>query len=179
MNSRLTDVAFVNRPRIVFAAAVVCLMILVGVALSAFVLPVQEDEDRPPIIVSTGSVILNVARGSWVREAAGRFRQDVTRGKDVRSFSATTGAGAAACTVAGESILVTYGANAISVGRPATGQRRAALVRFQTDAAVTARDAQTLVVATTDQLVSVSNGGSRPEDTCRVVGGRLEIRQVH
>ena len=173
MNSRLKGIALI-----------VGLVILIGAALSAVVLPPQEgDEDRPPIIVSSGSVILNVARGTWVREAAGRFRQDVVRGKDVRSFSATTGTGTTACTVAGDSILVTYGANAITFGRPAQatapGQRRSATVRFQADAAVTVRDPRTLVIATTDPLVSVSNGGTRPEDTCRIVGGRVEIRQVH
>src|SRR5688572_28108073 len=102
--------------RNVLGAAVLALILIV-VVLSAFVAPPQGDEDRPPIIVSSGSVILSVANGSWVREAAGRYRQDVTRGKDVKSFTATTGTGGAACTVSGTAILVTYGANAISFGR--------------------------------------------------------------
>lgn len=170
-------------PRLIRIAIVVCLLILVGAAVSALVPSQRDEEDRPPIIVSSGSVILNVARGSWVREAAGRYRQELAQGRDVRSFSATTGTGATACTVAGDSIVVTYGANAISFSRPAApaaaGQRRASTVRFMADAAVTARDPRTLVIATTDPLISVSNGGARPEDSCRIVGGRLEIRQVH
>lgn len=172
MNSRLTGIALV-----------VCLMILVGAALSALVLPQKDEEDRPPIIVSSGSVILNVARGSWVREAAGRYRQELAQGRDVRSFSAITGTGTGGCTVVGDSILVTYGASVITFGRPAApaapGQRRAATVRLQADAAVTLRDPRTLVIATTDPLVSVSNGGTRPQDTCRIVGARVEIRQIH
>lgn len=172
MNSRLTRITLI-----------VCLMILVGAALSAFVMPPQRDEDRPPIIVSTGSVILNVARGSWVREAAGRYRQDLTRGRDVLSFSATTGAGNASCTVSGDSIVVTYGANAIRFARPAApaapGQARASSVSLPATAKVTERDARTLVIETTDPLVSVSNGGNRPQDSCQIAGGRVEIRQVH
>ena len=144
--------------------------------------PIQEDEDRPPIIISSGSVIVNVARGSWVREAAGRYRQDVTRGKSVVSFSATTGTGTAACTVSGTAILVTYGANAVTFGRvvpSGQGGRQAANVRMPADAAVSLRDARTLVIATTDPLVSFSNGGTAAGSSCQVAGGRLEIRQVH
>ena len=164
-------------------------LVLAAAGLSALTLrpvsapgPLQEDEDRPPIIISSGSVIMNVARGSWVREAAGRYRQDVVRGKDVKSFSATTGTGSTACTVTGTAILVTYGANAISLSRvlPA-GQtaRHAARVNMPADAAVTLRDARTLVIATTDPLVTFSNGGTAPGSTCQVAAGRLEIRQVH
>ena len=144
--------------------------------------PTQEDEDRPPIIVSGGSVILSVARGSWVREAAGRYRQDVVRGKDVKSFTATTGTGSTACTVSGTAILVTYGANAISFGRviPAgQGGRNAARLNMPANAAVTLKDSRTLVVATTDPLVSFSNGGTGPGSMCQVAGNQLEIRQIH
>lgn len=167
--------------RKVFAAGVLALILLV-VVLSAFIAPPQGDEDRPPIIVSSGSVILNVATGSWVREAAGRFRQDVARGKDVKSFTATTGTGGSACSVSGAAILVTYGANAISFGRVVPngqGGRNAANVRMPGDAAVTLRDPRTLVIATTDPLVSFSNGSTGPNSTCQVAAGRLEIRQVH
>lgn len=163
-------------------AAVVLALILIVVALSAFVAAPQGDEDRPPIIVSSGSVILSVANGSWVREAAGRFRQEVVRGKDVKSFTATTGTGNTACTVSGTAILVTYGANAISFGRvvPAgQGGRNAANVRMPADAAVTVKDPRTLVIATTDPLGTFSNGGTGPGSTCQVAAGRLEIRQVH
>ena len=127
-------------------------------------------------------MILSVANGSWVREAAGRFRQDHPRGKDVKSFTATTGTGSAACTVSGTAILVTYGANAISFGRVVPngqGGRHAANVRMPSDAAVTAKDARTLVIATTDALGTFSNGGTGPGSTCQVTAGRLEIRQVH
>ena len=144
--------------------------------------PIQGDDDRPPIIISSGSVVLSVAKGAWVREAAGRFRQDVDRGKDVKSFTATTGTGSTACTVSGEAILVTYGANALSFGRVIlTGQagRHAANVRMPGDAAVTLKDPKTLVIATTAALGSFSNGGTGPGSTCQVAAGRLEIRQVH
>lgn len=167
---------------------------IVGVALvvvlavsAGFAAPVPggqgEFEDRPIIVVSSGSVILNVDRGSWVREAAGRYRQEVARGRDVIGFSASTGSGATACTVTGDSLILTYGVSAISfvrqesTGQP--GQRRATLVRLQTDATVSTKGGQTLVIQTTEGLVSISNGGARPEDTCRVAGGRLEIQQRH
>jgi hypothetical protein len=167
----------------------VALLLVAAAGLSALSRPVtapapvqEQDEDRPPIIISSGSVILNVATGSWVREAAGRFRQNVVRGKDVKSFTAVTGTGATACTVSGTAILVQYGANAISVVRaiPAgQGGRNAANVRMPADAAVTLRDPRTLVIATTDPLVSFSNGGTGAGSSCQVAGGRLEIRQVH
>ena len=162
-------------------AGVLALMLVV-VVLSAFIAPPQGDEDRPPIIVSSGSVILSVATGSWVREAAGRFRQDVARGKDVKSFTATTGIGAAACSVSGTVILVTYGANTISFGRVVPngqGGRNAANVRMPAGAAVTVKDARTLVIETTDALGTVSIVGQGPGSTCQVAAGRLEIRQVH
>ena len=167
--------------RKLFAAGVLVLMLIV-VVLSAFSAAAQGDDDRPPIIISSGSVILSVANGSWVREAAGRFRQDHPRGKDVKSFTATTGTGSAACSVSGTAIRVTYGANALSFGRAVPngqGGRNAANVRMPADATVTAKDARTLVIETTEALGTFSNGGSRPQDTCKVVGARLEIRQIH
>jgi hypothetical protein len=179
------------------ASVVLVLFLLISVALSALVLPPatalpplaapaadqDEFEDRPPIIISSGSVILSVAKGTWARQAAGRYRQELPNGKDVKSFSARTGTGTSVCTVAGASLVVRYGANSINVGRvmPAAPapQRGVADVRIPESAKITARDARTLVIETTDALVSVSNGGTRPQDTCKVVGGRLEIRQVH
>ncbi|MEO6224063.1 MAG: hypothetical protein ABIP90_12520 [Vicinamibacterales bacterium] len=167
---------------IVFAV----LLMLAAAGLSAVSRPApappQSDEDRPPIIISSGSVIMSVANGSWVREAAGRYRQELVRGKDVKSFSATTGTGTTVCTVTGPAILVTYGVNALTFGRvlPAgQGGRHASNVKMPADAAVTVKDARTLVVATTDPLVSFSNGGATQGSTCQVVAGRLEIRQVH
>jgi hypothetical protein len=166
----------------------VALFALAAAGLSAFIRltptpPVQSgDEDRPPIIISSGSVILSVARGSWVREAAGRFRQDVVRGKDVKSFTATTGTGGSACSVSGTAILVQYGANAISIGRvlpSGQGARYAADVRLPSGVAGTLKDPRTLVVETTDALVSFSNGSTGAGSTCQVAAGRLEIRQVH
>ena len=165
----------------------VALLTLAAAGLAAVSRPAPvptqgDEEDRPPIIISSGSVILNVARGSWVREAAGRFRQNVVRGKDVKSFTATTGTGSTACTVSGTAILVQYGANAISFGRAIPAEQRgrhAANVRMPGDASVTLKDPRTLVIATTDALVSFSNGGTGAGSSCQVAGGRLEIRQVH
>lgn len=160
-----------------FPSVVLCVWLIVSVGLPA-IEPVAQDEDRPVIIVSSGSVILSVARGSWVQEAQGRFRQEVARGRDVRTFSASTGSGADACTVEGEALQVTYGANTIGFGRVGPGQsgaRRPAIITVSPQAAVTARDAQTLVIATDDALVSVSNG----QQTCRIVGGRVDVRQLH
>lgn len=167
--------------RRMFVVTVVAL-VLSGMVLSAFVFPPQRDEDRPPIIVSSGSVIISVARGSWVGAGAGRFGQELPNGRDVKSFSATTGAGAAACTVTGGSIVVTYGTSTtIRFERtmPAVAQRNRTDVVLPATAKVTARDARTLEIATTDALVSFSNGGTNPGDTCKVVASRLEIRQVH
>lgn len=164
----------------------VVLVMLATAGLAAITLPaptpIQDgDEDRPPIIISSGSVIMSVARGSWARQAAGRYRQDVSRGKDVKSFTATTGTGASACTVSGTAILVQYGANAISIGRvlQSGSQRHAADVRLPSGAAATLKDPRTLVVETTDALVSFSNGSTGAGSSCQVAGGRLEIRQVH
>lgn len=165
------------------------LLFLISAAVMAMASPLtpppadqDEFEDRPPIIISSGSVILNVARGTFTRQGNGRYRQENPKGRDVRSFAARTGTGTGACQVAGDAIVVTYGANTINIGRPATvapGQRRSADINLPESAKVTNRDAQTLVIETTESLVSVSNGGTRPQDTCKILGGRVEIRQVH
>jgi hypothetical protein len=165
-----------------FAGAVLSFLVFVSVALTAFVrTPQDEFEDRPVIIISSGSVILNVSKGSWVREGTGRFRQDHPRGRDVREFAATTGTGATACTVTGSAIVVTYGTNTIQFGRvprSEQGGRRAANLRMADNAKVTLRDLRTLVIETTDPLLTISNGGRRPDDTCKIVGGTLQVRQV-
>jgi hypothetical protein len=158
----------------------VALVVSVAVAMMATVSAVtplmQADEDRPPIIISSGSVILTVARGAWARAVNGQFLHEQATGRPVRSFAATTGTGEAACTVSGESLVVRYGANSITIGRQqAQGGRQAALVRLPAEAAVTVRDAQSLVIETDDALVSVSSG----DTSCAVAGGRISIRQVH
>jgi hypothetical protein len=155
---------------------------LIGLVASAFVMLPQGDEDRPPIIVSSGSVILTVAKGNFARSAAGRYRQDVTNGKDVKSYSATTGTGTAACTVTGTKLVLTYGKNQITFERalpavPAPQRHRTDVV-FPATAKITEKDARTLEVTTTDALVSISNGGTRAADTCKIAGGKVEIKQV-
>jgi len=163
------------------AIALVLLLLLVTAGLAALV--PQEDEDRPVIIVSSGSVILSVSKGAWVPDGAGRFRQELPNGRDVQSFSASTGAGPAACTVTGASIMVTYGTSTIAFERTMQAapqrQRRRTDVRLPANAQTSLRDGRSLVIETSDALVSFTNGGNRPQDTCRVAGGRLEVRQVH
>lgn len=147
-------------------------LVAMATAVSALVPATQSDEDRPPIIISSGSVIVTVARGSWTRAGNGQFMHDQARGRQVQGFSATTGD----CTVSGDALSVRYGGNAISIGRQeAQGGRLAALLRLPANAAVTARDAQSLVIDTDEPLVSVSGGGN----TCAVAGGRITIRQIH
>jgi hypothetical protein len=154
----------------------VVLVVSVAVAMMAAVSAVapmtQADEDRPPIIISSGSVILTVTRGAWAGAGNGQFRHEQARGRAVRTFAATTGD----CTVSAESIVVRYGGNSITLGRQeGEGGRPAAFLRLPANAAVSARDAQSLVIDTNDALESVSGGG----DTCQVAGGRITIRQVH
>lgn len=152
-------------------SAMVALVAMVA-AVSAVVPTPQADEDRPPIIISSGSVIVTVARGSWSRTGNGQFMHDQARGRQVQGFSATTGD----CTVSGNSLTVRYGGNTIAIGRQeAQGGRLAALVRLPAGAAVAARDAQSLVIDTDEALVDVSGGGN----TCAVAGGRITIRQMH
>lgn len=158
----------------------VVLVVGVAVAMIAAVSAVapltQADEDRPPIIISSGSVILTVARGSWARAGNGQFRHEQAAGRSVRGFEATTGTGGSACTVSGGSVVVRYGGNAITIGRQeGQGGRPAAVVQLPANAAASARDARSLVIDTDDPLVSVSGGG----ESCAVAGGRITIRQVH
>lgn len=159
-----------------WVVVVVSVAVAMMAAVSAVAPLTQADEDRPPIIISSGSVIITVARGSWVRVGNGQFRHDQAAGRAVQSFAATTGAGGSACTVSGGSIVVRYGGNAITIGRQeGQGGRPAAFVQLPANAAAGARDAQSLVIDTDDALVSVSGGG----ESCAVAGGRITIRQVH
>lgn len=165
-----------------FVARILAL-ILVGLVASAFAALPQGDEDRPPIIVSSGSVVVTVAKGTFAKGTGNRFRQEVPNGKDVKSYSATTGTGTAACTVTGTRLVVTYGKNQITFERalpaaPAPQRHRTDVV-FPATAKLTEKDSRTLEVTTTDALATISNGGTRAADTCKVVGGRIEIRQVH
>jgi len=128
------------------------------------------DEDRPPIIVSSGSVIIQSA-GAWTSEGGKRFKQRDARRRGVRQFMATTGS----CRVEGRNIVVTYGKNTIRLGpsRTAASNRDDAELEFPADAEVTETAPGTLTVTTTDPLVSVSSG----RDRC-AVSGNITIRQL-
>ncbi len=151
--------------------SVLLLLIVLGVIQATRGSAAQDlDEDRPPIIVSGGSVIIQ-STGAWTSEGGKRFRQRDGRRRSVRLFMATTGS----CRVEGRNIVVTYGTNSIRLGpiRTAESGRDDAELEFPADADVTETTPGTLRVATTDPLVSVSSG----RDRC-AVSGNITIRQI-
>lgn len=151
--------------------SVLLLIVLMGVVHASSGPPAQDfDEDRPPIIVSSGSVIVQSA-GAWTSEGGKRFKQRDAKRRGVRLFMATTGS----CRVEGRNIVVTYGKNTIRLGpsRTAASNRDDAELEFPADADVTETAPGTLRVATSDPLVSVSSGRNRCD-----VSGNITIRQI-
>ena len=136
----------------------------------------RGDDDRPVIIITSASVIVDVTPGSWTRESGGgkKYRQKDANGRSVRSFSATTGT----CTVAGEKLVVTYGANTLTLERRRSGLfgKHDSVVQFPDAATVTETSASILTVTTDDALVRVTNGGT---GSCDVADRKVTIRQVH
>jgi hypothetical protein len=150
----------------VFLLAILLGLVQFAVIQAARLAPVQDlDEDRPPIIVSGGSVIIQTAGGAWERLAGTKqFKQNDARRKSVKTFSARTGT----CTVEGSQLVVTYGANEIkfSAKRSTRSDKDDAAVEFPSAADVSETTPGTLRVTTSDVLVSVSNGRT----SCKVVG---------
>ncbi|MCR4373997.1 MAG: hypothetical protein NUW22_04045, partial [Acidobacteria bacterium] len=128
------------------------LVLLLGTILSPAC--VSRDGDRPPIIVSSGSVLVQTA-AEWTRDGDNRFKQKIAKGKSVKSFSASTGA----CVVDGEKLLVTYGTNTITLEPKRSGWfgARDAQVDFPAGAVVDDSVPRILTVTTGDALVSVAN----------------------
>lgn len=150
--------------------AAIVLLLLFGVAkLSQSSLAQDLDEDRPPIIVSTGSVIVQTT-GTWTKEG-NRFKQKDLRRKSVKQFSARTGT----CTVEGRELTIMYGNNVIKLNpkRSTGSDKDDAEVEFPTGAKVEEAGAGVLRINTTDPLVSVTGAKGAK---CAVVGN-ITIRQ--
>lgn len=157
------------------------LLILLGlVALRYYLWDTDPDPDRPPIIVSTGSVIVD-SGADWTDEGGNNYVEAI-KGKSLKNFSASTGIGpgGAACTIVGKTIVVTYGSSEITFSRkrrwPWPGSKHDADVQFPKGATVSEPTPGELVVATSDGLVKFTNDKG---DSCAVVDQRIEIRQVH
>ena len=151
-------------------AAIVLLLLFGLVNLTGPSSAQDLDEDRPPIIVSTGSVIVQTA-GTWTREG-NRFKQKDARRKSVRQFSARTGT----CTVEGRELTIMYGKNVIKLNpkRSTGSDKDDAEVEFPAGAKVAESGPGVLKITTTDPLVSVSGAKGAK---CAVVGN-ITIRQV-
>jgi hypothetical protein len=159
----------------------ILLLILLGLGvLISYMWDSDPDPDRPPIIVSTGSVIVD-AGGDWT-DKGGNTYVEAIKGKSLKDYSASTGigTGGAACTIAGKTIVVTYGSSEITFSRKGRwvwlGYVHDAAVQFPQGATVTEPTPGELVVATSDGLVKFTNDKG---DSCAVVDQRIEIRQVH
>lgn len=166
-----TDTVKVKRVRSPLTTVALWLLILLGVALVLYFMLDDPDPDRPPIIVSSGSVIVTGAE--WTDEGGNRFKEKI-KGRSVKSFSATTGS----CTVAGTKLTVTFGATNVTLEPKKKGLfgKRDAEIEFPSNVVVNSSTPTMLMVVTNDALMSVSNdSGTR----CAVVGQRIEIQQVH
>ena len=175
------EVVLENRRWSKFTTILIILLILAGLAmLVSYMWDGEPDPDRPPIIISTGSVIVD-SGGDWTDEGGNSYVEAI-KGKSLKSFSASTGIGTsgAACTIAGKTIVVTYGSSEITFSRkrrwPWPGSTHDAGVQFPKGATVSEPTAGELVVATGDGLVKFTNDKG---DSCAVVDQRIEIRQGH
>jgi hypothetical protein len=148
------------------------LLILLGLALAAYYMLDDPDPARPPIIVSSGSVMIQSSAG-WNAEGGNRFKEQ-SQGKSVKSFLATTGT----CTAAGTKLTVTFGTSTITLEpkRRWPWQKRDALVELPTNVVVDSTTPTLLKIATTQNPTSVASDSGT---SCAVVNGRIEIQQVH
>ena len=157
---------------------VVALLILLGLYVFRAYFFEDSDPTRPPIIISSGSVLVT-SGGDWSDEGGKAYRQDI-RGQSVRTFSATTGVaqGRSACMVEGKTIVVTYGSNEITFTRKRQWfwSRYGAAAQFPANATVSHPAPGQLEVTTTDALVSFRNENG---NSCNVQGGTLTIAQLH
>lgn len=168
-----------------FIRLTIALLILFGaLAVSACPsLSPARDDDRPPIIISGGSVNLEVQNARWTGRGNKDYDQDVTDGKSVTSLSAQTlrDDDSVECTIQGSTIMVMYGSRLIvfTIKNDRVNQgRRATNAQFPANATVEAGQAANgrLRVDTTDSLASVWNESG---DSCSAVGLRIKLVQVH
>lgn len=173
------EVVYESRRWSRLARVLVALLILLGLATIAYYMwDGEPDPDRPPIIISTGSVIVD-SGADWTDEGGNSYVEAI-KGKSLKDFSASTGPGGTACTIVGKIIVVTYGSSEITFSRkrrwPLPGSTHDAGVQFPNGAAVSEPTPGELVVATSDALVKFTN---EKGDSCAVIDKRIEIRQVH
>ena len=157
----------------------ILLLILLGLYVIKFLMD-ESDPDRPPIIISSGSVSVDTQGGDWEDKGGKGYKHDF-KGKDVKSFTARTGAGieGSACSVDGKTIVVTYGSSEITFSRKGKflglGKNHA-FVQFAEGADVSHPSKGRLMVNTGDTLVSFRNENG---NNCAVAEGQLEISQKH
>jgi hypothetical protein len=147
---------------------------------------VPEDDDRPPIIISSGSVRVDLENPTpatkWTARGGKDYDQDVTRGKSVTRFIAETldTGNTVQCTFNGGTITVLYGSRLIvftTKDDRVNSGRKAANVQFPADASVNDTQAAygKLTVETMDALVSVWNESG---SSCSAAGLKIRVKQV-
>jgi hypothetical protein len=167
--------------RIVVRTILILLGLYGGIRLLQYMMDGDSDPDRPPIIISSGSVYVDVKEGDWENKG-GKGYKHAFKGKDVKSFSATTGLGpnGYGCKVDGKTIVVSYGANSeitfTRKGKFLGIGKNHAFAQFQANANVSHPSTGRLEVTTNDSLVSFRNENG---DNCVVIDKRLEIAQKH
>jgi len=170
-----------RQPRSLLRSVAVLLFILLGlyggVVLVQYMMD-DSDPDRPPIIISSGSINVD-SGGDWIDKGNKGYKQDV-KGKSVKTFAASTGIGpgGSACSVQGKSIVVTYGATEFTLSRKSLlpGLKSSAFVQFAAAASVAQPSPGHLQVTTTDTLVSFRN---ETGTSCAVQDGRISVQQQH
>lgn len=148
------------------------LLLLVSAVLSAACPGARSgDDNRPPIIISSGSLVLE-SDLPFTDEGDKRYGQKATRGKSVKSFRAETGN----CTASGKTLTIRYGANVITLDPKRNGNKDEATLQFPMDANVSSLNGgKKLEVATSDKVVSITNEtGTR----CDMVQ-KITVHQLH
>ena len=160
--------------RLSFRTIALGLLLLVGAVFSAACpgeRSLGDDDDRPPIIISSGSLVVE-SELAFTDEGDKRFDQKATRGKSVKSFRAETGS----CVTAGKVLTIMYGTNTITLDAKRNGNKDEANLQFPRSASVTSMNGgKKLEVATGEKIVSVTNEtGTRCE-----MAQKITIHQVH